>query len=225
MPHRTEEPVFSSESAASGDASLPPVTTATSHQAATSDQAMQIHNRYLITECEEGVVVIDQHALHERILYEELREKVLSADVEVQRLLVPEPIQLTAEEAAVLLDAKEVVEKLGIEIQPFGGSTVLISAYPAMLAYFKPEEVIRQVVAQLMEAGEKIPERRDLLDELLHMVSCKAAIKAGDHLTREEMTALLYRRHLVQDFHHCPHGRPTSLVFTREQLDRHFQRT
>ena len=189
------------------------------------DQAMQLHNRYLITECNEGVVVIDQHALHERILYEELREKVLAEEIEVQRLLVPEPIQLSAEEAAAVLDAKETVAKLGIEIEPFGGNTVVISACPAMLANFRPDEVVRQVASRLTDAGEKSPERRDILDDLLHMISCKAAIKAGDHLTRVEMRALLSRRHLVQDSHHCPHGRPTTLVFTNEQLDRHFQRT
>ena len=189
------------------------------------EQAVQIHSCYLITECSEGVVVIDQHALHERILYEELREKVLDEEVEVQRLLVPEPIQLSAEEAAAVLDAKDTIAKLGIEIEPFGGNTVVISAYPAMLANLKPEEVLRQVVSRLTDAGEKTPERRDMLDDLLHMISCKAAIKAGDHLTQEEMQSLLSRRHLVQDSHHCPHGRPTTLVFTREQLDKHFQRT
>ena len=65
---------------------------------------------------------------------------------------------------------------------------------------------------------------RDLLDELLHMISCKAAIKAGDRLSREEISALIERRGLVQDSHHCPHGRPTALVFTREELDRRFKR-
>jgi len=67
--------------------------------------------------------------------------------------------------------------------------------------------------------------RRDLLDELLHMIACKAAIKAGDYLAPEEITALLEQRHHYQDSHHCPHGRPTALVFTREELDRRFKRT
>ena len=71
----------------------------------------------------------------------------------------------------------------------------------------------------------KSPDRRDLLDELLHMISCKAAIKAGDRLSTEEVTALLEQRHLFQDTHHCPHGRPTALVFTNEELDKRFKRT
>jgi DNA mismatch repair protein MutL len=186
--------------------------------------ALQIHNRYLITEDDAGVVVIDQHALHERILYEQLREKVLAGAMEAQRLLVPEPVALTAAEAAAALDAKELLAQLGIQIEPFGGDTVLVSSYPAMLANISPAELLRQVVEQLLTGG-KSPERRDLLDSLLHMISCKAAIKAGDRLSPEEVHALIQHRDLCQDAHHCPHGRPTALVFTREELDRRFKRT
>jgi DNA mismatch repair protein MutL len=186
--------------------------------------AMQVYDRYLITESDEGVVVIDQHALHERILYEELREKVLSQAVEVQRLLVPEPVTLTPSEKAVILDGQEHLSQLGIEVESFGGDTVLISAYPAMLANISPTDLLRGIVEQLM-TPEKSPQRRDTIDSLLHMISCKAAIKAGDRLTADEIATLIQRRHAVQDSHHCPHGRPTTLVFSREQLDRMFGRT
>jgi len=185
---------------------------------------IQIHNRYLITENEDGVVIIDQHALHERILYEQLRERVLAGNLEKQRLLVPEPVSLTPAEAAAALEAKEVLAQLGIEIEPFGGDTILVSTYPAMLANFDPHEVLRQVVEQWMTGGN-VPQRRDLLDEMLHMISCKAAIKAGDRLTPDEIVSLLAQRHCYQDTHHCPHGRPTALVFTREELDKRFKRT
>jgi DNA mismatch repair protein MutL len=93
-----------------------------------------------------------------------------------------------------------------------------------MLANLGPADMLRQVVEQLL-AGEKALERRDLLDDLLHMIACKAAVKAGDRLSSEEISALLEQRHRVQDAHHCPHGRPTALVFTREELDRRFLRT
>jgi DNA mismatch repair protein MutL len=185
--------------------------------------ALQIHNRYLITENDEGVVVIDQHALHERILYEQLREKVLGGQMETQRLLVPEPVHLASGECAAVLENKELLAQLGIEVEHFGGDSVLVSSYPAMLANFRPAEVLRQVIDQLT-AGGTGPQRRDLLDELLHMISCKAAIKAGDRLSPAEIDALLELREQYQDSHHCPHGRPTSLVFTREELDRRFKR-
>lgn len=189
-----------------------------------SHLGFQIHNRYLITENEAGMVVIDQHALHERILYEQLREKVLAGQMETQRLLVPEPVTLPPAEAAAALEARETLAQLGIEVEPFGGDTLLVSSYPAMLANLSPGEMLVQVV-ELLVSSHKGPERRDLLDDLLHMIACKAAIKAGDHLAPEEITALLEQRHCYQDAHHCPHGRPTALVFTREELDRRFKRT
>ena len=109
-------------------------------------------------------------------------------------------------------------------IEPFGGDTLLVSSYPAMLANLGPAELVRQIVDDLLSAG-KTPQKRDLLDELLHMIACKAAIKAGDRLSAEEVTALVEMRHLAQDSHHCPHGRPTILTFSREELDRQFMRT
>jgi DNA mismatch repair protein MutL len=186
--------------------------------------AIQIHNSYLVAETDSGLVVIDQHALHERILYEQIRTKVLAGAVEVQKLLVPEPVDLNAEEANLLLNNAETLLRLGIAVEGFGGGTVLVSGYPAMLANFQPAEVLREIAHQLGNEG-KTPERRDLLDELLHMVSCKAAIKAGDRLTADEVNALVALRDDFQDSHHCPHGRPTMLTLTREELDKQFKRT
>ncbi len=189
-----------------------------------SHLGFQVHNRYLITQDEGGMVVVDQHALHERILYEQLRQKVESQTLESQKLLVPEPLDLTAAEAAAALEARELLSKIGIEVEPFGGDTVLMTSYPAMLANMRPAEVLRQVLEPLM-AGGKEPSARDCLDELLNMLACKAAIKAGDKLSSEEVTALLEQRYHYQDTHHCPHGRPTALFFSREQLDKMFKRT
>jgi DNA mismatch repair protein MutL len=185
--------------------------------------AMQIHNRYLITESDEGVMVIDQHALHERILYEQLRARVEAGAMETQTLLVPEPVELSPAEAATAIESRELLAELGMTIEPFGGETVLVTGYPAMLANLSPTEMLHELINRLL-AGGKQPERRDLMDDLLHTIACKAAIKAGDRLTPEEISALLTQRHLVEDAHHCPHGRPTALVFTREELDRQFKR-
>ncbi|MCC7084746.1 MAG: DNA mismatch repair endonuclease MutL [Pirellulales bacterium] len=186
--------------------------------------AMQVHNRYLVAESEEGLVVIDQHALHERVLYEQLRQRVLAGALESQRLLVPEAVDLSPAEAAAATSNAELLGQLGVEVSAFGGDTILVTSYPAMLANFRPAEVLRDLVSQLVAGGTTI-ERRDLLDELLHMIACKAAIKAGDRLSPEEVSALVELRHLAQDSHHCPHGRPTVLVFSRDDLDRQFMRT
>jgi len=184
---------------------------------------VQLHNRYLVTEDDDGIVIIDQHALHERVLYEQLREKLATGRFETQRLLVPEPVALTAAEAAILLESREPLERLGIGLEPFGGGTVLVTSYPAMLADMGPAEVVRQVLERLL-AGGKTLQRHDLVEDLLAMISCKAAVKFGDRLTPDEVQALLTQRHLFHDTHHCPHGRPTALVFTRDELDRRFKR-
>jgi DNA mismatch repair protein MutL len=188
-----------------------------------SKSALQIHNRYLVIETDAGIEVIDQHALHERILYEQLREKVLGGALESQKLLVPEPVDLTATELAAAVEHSELLARLGVEVQPFGGETVLVSSYPAMLANLSPAEVLRELVEKLLVDGRQ-PDARDLLDELLHMIACKAAVKFGDRLSDGEIDSLLAQRHLAQDQHHCPHGRPTSLIFTRDDLDRQFKR-
>ena len=184
----------------------------------------QIHNRYLVAQCEEGLVVIDQHALHERILYEQLRARLAAGRQEVQRLLVTLPVILPPAEAAALLQSREVLAEVGLELEPFGPDTVLVRGYPAILGSIDPAELVRQAAERVLQGARKL-QRHDLIESLLEMMACKAAIKAGDPLTPEEVAALLSQRHLYRDTHHCPHGRPTALIFTCEELDRRFKRT
>jgi DNA mismatch repair protein MutL len=200
-----------------------PQPSAEQHLYARPPQALQIHNRYLITETREGVTIIDQHALHERILFEQIRARIDAGALETQNLLVPEPVDLSPAEAAIALEHREVLGQLGLRIEPFGGDTVLITGFPAMLANMNPGEILHALLERLISGGGQ-PDRRDLLDDMLHTVACKAAIKAGDRLTAVEIASLLEQRHTVDDSHHCPHGRPTELVFTREELDKQFKR-
>jgi DNA mismatch repair protein MutL len=187
-------------------------------------KALQVHDSYLIAETEDGMMVIDQHALHERILFEELRKRVEKGGVESQRLLVPEPVNLSAAEAAVVIEQRETLRELGLDVEPLSGDTVLVTSAPAMLPGVAPDRLLRDLAEHLR--SKPIPPTRDaLLADLLHMFACKAAIKAGQKLTPEEVSALLDRRHLVADSHHCPHGRPTALVFTKSELERQFGRT
>jgi DNA mismatch repair protein MutL len=184
---------------------------------------MQIHDCYLVVETEEGMTVVDQHALHERILYEHFRRRVLAGAVERQRLLVPETLEVGAKDRALLLDHLDVLAELGFEIEEFGGQTLVLRAYPVLLRKTDPLRIVRDL-AEGLDAAGRTPTRRDLLDSLLHMMACKAAIKAGQRLAPEEIESLLAQRHLVDDAHHCPHGRPTALVLTRADLDRQFGR-
>jgi DNA mismatch repair protein MutL len=184
---------------------------------------LQIHNRYLVAENEDGVLIIDQHALHERVLFEKFRERMEQGPLESQRLLTPQVVNLTPQEAATALDHADLLARLGLEVGPFGGDSVAIMAYPALLRRTSPEELLRRCIEQLLEGGS--PERRNVLEDLLAMMACKAAVKAGDRLSSDEVTALLEHRQLCQDAHHCPHGRPTALYFSQAELDRRFKRT
>ncbi len=185
----------------------------------------QVHNRYLVTQDESGMVVIDQHALHERVLYERVCDRVLGEgkSLETQRLLVPEPVSLTPAERTAALDAKETLAKVGLEIDEFGGETIVIQSYPAMLKHGSPADMLRTVLESLMSAGKQ-PDPKDLLNRLLSTIACKAAVKAGDPLAAEEIVSLLEQKDLYRDTHHCPHGRPTALFFSRDELDRMFGR-
>jgi DNA mismatch repair protein MutL len=186
--------------------------------------ALQIQDTYIVQETAQGMLVIDQHALHERILFEQLRQRVLQGSLEVQALLVPEPIELTPTEAAQLLSVAEILHTLGLDIVAFGGNTVLVQAYPALLAHRSPREIVRGVLDYLL-AHEQLPSREVLLYGLLATMACKAAVKAGDRLSPEEIAALLRLRRWAEKSHHCPHGRPTTLLISRSDLDRQFRRT
>jgi DNA mismatch repair protein MutL len=186
--------------------------------------AIQLHDSYIVLETSEGMLVIDQHALHERILFEQLRRRIRDGKLEVQRLLIPEPIDLPAEQAALVLEAADALRELGHDVSDFGGSTVLLSSYPTLLGRKPPHEILRGVIDHLV-TQERPPAKEALLHLLMATMACKAAVKAGDSLSPEEVAYLLHLREMAEDSHHCPHGRPTSLLFSRAELDKQFRRT
>ncbi|HMP60009.1 MAG TPA: DNA mismatch repair endonuclease MutL [Gemmatales bacterium] len=186
-------------------------------------KAFQLHHAYLVVEIEEGMLVIDQHALHERILYEQFKARVRAGSVEAQRLLIPEPVDLAPEQAGLILEHAADLERLGIGVQDFGGGTILVTSQPTALRRLLPADLLRQV-AEHLQASARPPTAEQLRDDLLRMMACKAAVKAGDPLGPDEIAALLAHRGLVADTHHCPHGRPTSLLLSKKELDRQFQR-
>jgi DNA mismatch repair protein MutL len=145
-------------------------------------------------------------------------------DAEVQRLLIPEPVEFTPRQAALALEHREALAELGLRVEAFGGSTLLLSSYPSLLKKRVPSNILRAVVDYLA-SREKAPDREQLLNDLLSLTACHAAVRAGDRLTPEEIAALLEQRELAQDGHHCPHGRPTSLRFTLAELGKQFRRT
>jgi len=187
-------------------------------------KAMQVLDCYLVVEVPpDEVLFIDQHALHERILFEELQERIRSGTLEIQHLLIPETITLPAAQTAVVLEQWDALAELGLLVEDFGGGTILLSGFPALLGKRSPKAVLQAVVDHMV-GKERMPSREQLLNDLLSLMACHSAVRAGDRLTTEEIASLLAQRELAQDSPHCPNGRPTSLRFNRQELERLFKR-
>jgi DNA mismatch repair protein MutL len=183
-----------------------------------------LHNSYLVAESDDGLVIIDQHALHERIMFEELLARVTSGPLESQRLLIPRTLPATPRQIAILEQIGPLLQRLGIEVIPFGPDAVAVQAFPSFLDKLEPTEF----VGELLERGEQELldlHEEELLHEVLDMMSCKAAVKAGDVLSPAEITALLSRRELIERSSNCPHGRPTTLRLSLRDLEKQFKRT
>ena len=188
------------------------------------DFFLQIHNSYIITETDEGFVVIDQHALHERIIYEKLCRKMSEGRLASQRMLIPETFEVSPQQAEAIESNGELIEKLGIEITPFGPSTMAIQAFPAILGKVDIATFIADMLDKMADKT-LAPDAEGLVHEILDMAACKAAIKAGQALTYEEMRQLVADKETVERSSRCPHGRPTTIVFSMGELEKQFKRT
>ena len=187
--------------------------------------AVQMHDRYIVVETPAGIDVIDQHALHERLLYEKFKAAVETGGLEVQPLLVPERLDLAPAELELVDEHAATLARAGMRIEPFGGATVIVTSKPALAGDTPAAEIVREVLDRLAATAAAGTAASMLVDEVLHGLACKAAIKAGDRLSQAEVDALVRERRLVDESHHCPHGRPTSLTLSRQDLDRQFRRT
>jgi DNA mismatch repair protein MutL len=185
---------------------------------------LQIHDSYIVTQTEEGFIIIDQHALHERILYENLRKRTSAGKLESQRLLIPESFEVTDTQVEAIKSNGELMEKLGIELAPFGPRTLAIQAFPTLLAKADPLDFV-QDLADLLDHKDAGIDAESLLDEVLNMAACKAAIKAGQKLSDREIEQLLADKDLTEYSSHCPHGRPTAIRFSISDLEKQFKRT
>ena len=186
--------------------------------------ALQFHNSYLVTESADGLIIIDQHALHERIMYEELKSRLSRGPLESQRLLIPETVHVSQRQQGLLEHIQPLLTRLGIELSQFGPDTIAVQAFPTFLEKLEPG----RFVSELLERGEQeLLDLHDeeLLHEVLDMMACKAAVKAGDPLSPQEIEALLSRREAVERSSNCPHGRPTTLRLSLRDLEKQFKRT
>jgi DNA mismatch repair protein MutL len=185
---------------------------------------LQIHDSYIVEQTDDGFIIIDQHALHERILYEKLSNRIRNNKLESQRLLIPESLEITDAEADAIKKNAELIDKLGIELVPFGPRVYAIQAFPTLLARAEAIDFVRDLIDLLTDKGVGLDPDR-LLDEILNMAACKAAIKAGQRLSNSEIIQLLADRQRVEYAGRCPHGRPTTIKFSLSDLEKQFKRT
>ncbi len=185
---------------------------------------LQIHDSYIVAQTDEGFVIIDQHALHEAMLVETLRQRARSGPLESQRLLLPETFEVTETQADAIENHTDLIVRLGVELAPFGPRTYAIQAFPTLLARVPPLEFIQDLL-DLLTSRKAAPSPEEMLDEVLNMTACKAAIKAGQKLTDSEIAQLLADRLRYESISRCPHGRPTTLTFSVGELEKQFKRT
>jgi len=186
------------------------------------DSFLQVHDSFIVVETDGGFEVIDQHALHERIIFEKLMRQRKESAVQSQQLLVPEAVELPPGRAEIALDNNEAFRGFGFDIELFGANTILIRAVPVALRRTEPVGFFRDLLDDLVESGAA----REPVDpdKLLATIACKGAVKAGQRLTRGEILALLTDRAALDDSYACPHGRPTTLSLTLDELKKHFHR-
>jgi len=198
---------------------------APSHAAPLAPTAVQIHNAYIVTAAPDGLEIIDQHALHERLIYNDLRRRLAEGALSGQGMLIPETLTVTAGEADILAERADMLNRLGIETSPFGPNTVAIQRFPSLLAGrgVAAADFIRELLDKL--ADDETTDSERLLADVLDMMACKAAVKAGDPLSQAEIEALLARRQEADKASSCPHGRPTTLKLTLADLEKQFHRT
>jgi DNA mismatch repair protein MutL len=180
----------------------------------------QAGSLFIIAEGPDGVYMVDQHAAHERVLYDDLVAEMASNDVASQPLLEPALVELGASEMDALVQCAALVQCLGFDIQPFGDSTCLVRALPAMLSGAPAADTLQALLSDLA-AGK---DQGDLRDRSLATVACKAAVKAGQTLSLEEMRFLVQRLERTSQPKTCPHGRPTMILLSTTALERQFGR-
>jgi DNA mismatch repair protein MutL len=194
----------------------------------------QLFDLYILCESHDGqeprFVVIDQHAAHERILFEELRQQYLSRRVAGQTLLFPLMVELDPVQIELVEHHGQELTKLGLTIEPFGEATYVIKAVPALLVHVEAAEILADFLRLLGDhppSGEHkaTDNHSGRLDALFASMACKSAIKAGRQMEAAEIKELLQKLQRSNAFSHCPHGRPVVKTFTPAEIKKWFHRT
>lgn len=184
----------------------------------------QIHENYIIAQSDKGLIIVDQHAAHERLVYEKLKNQMANGKIVTQGLLVPEIIDLTDNEISELLSYQEMLNQFGIELEPFGADSISIQSLPALLGNkINIKALIRDIIDEITEHGttEKL---QKTLFEKLSSAACHGSIRSGRRMNADEMNALLRQMEETPNSGHCNHGRPTYITLDLVDIEKLFGR-
>ncbi len=184
----------------------------------------QVHENYIIAQTETGVVIVDQHAAHERLVYEKLKKQMAENGVAAQALLIPEIVELSPPDLARLLDVADDLARLGLSIEPFGGGAVAVRETPAILGEVNAEAMLRDILDELTDQGQS-QSVQARIEAILSRVACHGSIRSGRRMRGEEMNALLREMEATPHSGQCNHGRPTYVELKLADIERLFGRT
>jgi DNA mismatch repair protein MutL len=185
----------------------------------------QVHNTYILAETRSGLVMVDQHSAHERVLYEEIVRQFDTGAADSQRLLFPLTLRLSPAEYALVEQIQGVLERAGFEVEPFGGRSIIVHAVPNPHPYFDAERCLREMIAELADGSPLVDSARTQHQRIALSMACKGAIKAGQKLSQQEMTELFDRLFATELPYHDIHGRPTVIQLSLHELHRRFGRS
>ena len=185
------------------------------------EKMWQVHKKYIISELNSGLVVIDQHVAHERVLYEECLQAFESKIMSSQTLLFPEEIEFSKDEYDILLEIFPYLEKIGFKIVETKNSKLVVEATPSDISWGDEKKIIKEIIDEFISTRKKYSSYKEALAASF---ACKAAVKAGDQMSKDEMVMLVNRLFSTEHPYYCPHGRPIIMQLSLEELDRRFER-
>ena len=181
----------------------------------------QVQNKYILSQIKSGLVVIDQHVAHERILYERAKRNIAQAEGASQQLLFPQTLDLPAQDYQVMVEIAPWLEKIGFQIKLFGGRTVVVEGVPTGMRIGAEDRILLSIIDQYREYAAT---ETDMRERVAKSFACRSAIMAGERLSAEAMNALIDQLFATENPYFCPHGRPVMITITVDELDRRFDR-
>jgi DNA mismatch repair protein MutL len=225
----TYAPVFQETAPVFGRVEMPDDDVVLEHETQPTEYPLgaargQVHENYIIAQTATGMVIVDQHAAHERLVYEKLKRQMAENGVAAQALLIPEIVELSEADCARVIDAAEQLKKFGLTVEPFGGGAVAVRETPAILGEVNARALVLDILDELADQGESstISAR---IEAILSRVACHGSIRSGRWMRAEEMNALLREMEATPHSGQCNHGRPTYVELKLADIERLFGRT